>query len=238
MIWPSSSWITTPYSRVLTTRLTASVAIDPVLRWVSASASRLMSVRASPEITRKVSRPKKSAQLRTPPGRPQQLLLEAVGQPLAEVPADRLGEVVEVGDHLVDPMPAPAGRRCAPSPAGRAPGPSAWEARRSGAAGEFPGRPLEPSLAFARRTLAKRPQVALLGGGQPVELDPQARRASAGRPPGRSPSAPRGPPARDHAPPGRGARRRAPGRRTTCPSPRPGGRPPPPGSRPAPSRGD
>ena len=38
------------------------------------------------------------------PGRPEQLLLEAVGHPVAEVPADRLREVVEVGDHLVDPV--------------------------------------------------------------------------------------------------------------------------------------
>ncbi len=40
-----------------------------------------------------------------PAGRAQQLLLEAVGDALAEVLADRLREVVQVGDHAVEGVP-------------------------------------------------------------------------------------------------------------------------------------
>ena len=38
-------------------------------------------------------------------GGTQQLRLVAVGDALAEVLADRVGEVVQVGDHLVEPVP-------------------------------------------------------------------------------------------------------------------------------------
>ena len=65
-------------------------------------APRSMSVSASPEITRKGSSPKNSAQARTPPGGAEQLGLVAVGQAIAEVLPDRVREVVQVGDHLVE----------------------------------------------------------------------------------------------------------------------------------------
>ena len=63
-----------------------------------------MSVRASPDTTTTSSSPKKSATLRTPPGGAQQLLLEAVLQAVAEVAADRVRVVVEVGDQLVEAL--------------------------------------------------------------------------------------------------------------------------------------
>ena len=65
-IRPSESVIATPNWVVSSTRLVASVAIPSWLSWNSRIAVRSMSVRASPEITRKLS-PRNSAALRTPP---------------------------------------------------------------------------------------------------------------------------------------------------------------------------
>ena len=101
---PSESWITTPYSRVSGTFFTVRVAIPPALRWRSTRPFRSASVRASPETITTGSSPKKSATLRTPSGRAEQLLLEAVLEPVPEVVADRVGVVVEVRDQLAEPL--------------------------------------------------------------------------------------------------------------------------------------
>ena len=66
---PSSSVMTMPNSSGLGTRLRTTVARAPRRRWKLTTSSRSMSVRASPEITTKVS-PSISAALRTLPAVP------------------------------------------------------------------------------------------------------------------------------------------------------------------------
>ena len=93
---------------------------------LAASAVRSMSVSASPEITRNELVAEELRARAHAAGGAEQLRLVAVGQALAEVLADRVGEVVQVGDRLAQARGGRAGRGCAPSPAGRAPAPSAW----------------------------------------------------------------------------------------------------------------
>ena len=85
---PSEPVMTTPNWLVSATRLVARVAIPSWESWNSRIAARSMSVRASPEITRKES-PRKPAAWRTPPAVPSSCLLLAVGEVDAELASRR-----------------------------------------------------------------------------------------------------------------------------------------------------
>ena len=109
-IRPSSPVMTTPNCEVSLTRLVASVAIAPASALASCAsriAVRSTSVSASPEMTRNDSLSARNFRdLADAAGGAQRLGLLAVaeldprGRAVAEVLADRLGPVGEVGDHL------------------------------------------------------------------------------------------------------------------------------------------
>ena len=101
---PSASCRTTPYSRVFSTRLTASVPIPPAALW---RATKRVQVDVGERVAgddqeRAVAEEVGARCARRRRCRAARLL--AVDDPVAEVVADRVREVVEVGDHLVEAL--------------------------------------------------------------------------------------------------------------------------------------
>ena len=98
---PSASCSTTPNSRVFSTRLTASVPIPPAALWRATKAlevdvgERVAGDDQERAVVEEVGAVAHAA------GGAEQLRLLAVDEPVAEVVADRVREVVEVRDHVV-----------------------------------------------------------------------------------------------------------------------------------------
>ena len=98
---PSASWITTPYSRVSSTRFTVSVRDSARLLWRSTSRQVDVGQGVAGDHQERVVAEEVGAR-RARRRRCRAALLQAVLEPVAEVVPDRVREVVEVGDHVVE----------------------------------------------------------------------------------------------------------------------------------------